>query len=98
MASLRNLVVTILRLAGATSIAAALRYHAQPAPTGDHEVPTDFAETLEEYPRDWQRVEYRAGICSVYTVLLVAIWQSSGSLSWASRAAICTPAQASARP
>jgi hypothetical protein len=29
MASLRNLVVTILRLAGATSIAAALRYHAR---------------------------------------------------------------------
>lgn len=32
MASLRNLVVTILRLAGVTRIAAALRYHArQPA-------------------------------------------------------------------
>lgn len=29
MASLRNLVVTILRLAGAASIAAALRYHAR---------------------------------------------------------------------
>jgi hypothetical protein len=29
MASLRNLVITILRLAGVTSIAAALRYHAQ---------------------------------------------------------------------
>jgi predicted transposase YbfD/YdcC len=29
MASLRNLVITILRLAGATSIAAALRYHAR---------------------------------------------------------------------
>jgi predicted transposase YbfD/YdcC len=28
MASLRNLVITILRLTGATSIAAALRYHA----------------------------------------------------------------------
>ncbi len=28
-ASLRNLVITILRLAGATSIAAALRYHAR---------------------------------------------------------------------
>ena len=28
MASLRNLVITILRLAGTTSIAAALRYHA----------------------------------------------------------------------
>jgi hypothetical protein len=27
MASLRNLVITILRLAGTTSIAAALRYH-----------------------------------------------------------------------
>ena len=29
MASLRNLVITILRLAGATCIAAALRYHAR---------------------------------------------------------------------
>ena len=29
MASLRNLVITILRLAGAGSIAAALRYHAR---------------------------------------------------------------------
>ena len=29
MASLRNLVITILRLTGATSIAAALRYHAR---------------------------------------------------------------------
>ena len=29
MASSRNLVITILRLAGATSIAAALRYHAR---------------------------------------------------------------------
>jgi hypothetical protein len=29
MASLRNLVVTILRLAGAASIATALRYHAR---------------------------------------------------------------------
>jgi hypothetical protein len=29
MASLRNLVITILRLAGAASIAAALRYHAR---------------------------------------------------------------------
>jgi predicted transposase YbfD/YdcC len=29
MASLRNLVITILRLAGTTSIAAALRYHAR---------------------------------------------------------------------
>jgi hypothetical protein len=29
MASLRNLVITIMRLAGATSIAAALRYHAR---------------------------------------------------------------------
>ena len=29
MASLRNLVITILRLAGATSIAAALRHHAR---------------------------------------------------------------------
>ena len=29
MASLRNLVITIVRLAGATSIAAALRYHAR---------------------------------------------------------------------
>jgi hypothetical protein len=29
MASLRNLVITILRLAGATNIAAALRYHAR---------------------------------------------------------------------
>jgi predicted transposase YbfD/YdcC len=29
MASLRNLAITILRLAGATSIAAALRYHAR---------------------------------------------------------------------
>ena len=33
MASLRNLVITILRLAGTASIAAALRYHAPPAPT-----------------------------------------------------------------
>ena len=31
MASLRNLVITILRLAGSTSIAAALRYHARRA-------------------------------------------------------------------
>ena len=31
MASLRNLVITILRLAGATGIAAALRYHARRA-------------------------------------------------------------------
>ena len=29
MASLRNLVITILRLTGAASIAAALRYHAR---------------------------------------------------------------------
>ena len=29
MASLRNLVISILRLAGAASIAAALRYHAR---------------------------------------------------------------------
>lgn len=29
MASLRNLVITILRLAGTTSIATALRYHAR---------------------------------------------------------------------
>jgi hypothetical protein len=29
MASLRNLVITILRLSAATSIAAALRYHAR---------------------------------------------------------------------
>jgi hypothetical protein len=29
MASLRNLAVTILRLAGASNIAAALRYHAR---------------------------------------------------------------------
>jgi hypothetical protein len=29
MASLRNLVITIVRLAGAASIAAALRYHAR---------------------------------------------------------------------
>ena len=29
MASLRNLVITILRLAGAENIAAALRYHAR---------------------------------------------------------------------
>jgi hypothetical protein len=29
MASLRNLVITILRLSGATSITAALRYHAR---------------------------------------------------------------------
>jgi hypothetical protein len=29
MASLRNLAITIVRLAGATSIAAALRYHAR---------------------------------------------------------------------
>jgi hypothetical protein len=29
MASLRNLVITILRLSGAESIAAALRYHAR---------------------------------------------------------------------
>jgi hypothetical protein len=29
MASLRNLAITILRLAGATSIAAALRHHAR---------------------------------------------------------------------
>ena len=29
MASLRNLAITILRLAGTTSIAAALRYHAR---------------------------------------------------------------------
>ena len=29
MASLRNLVITILRLAGATCIASALRYHAR---------------------------------------------------------------------
>ena len=39
MASLRNLVITILRLAGTTSIAAALRYHARlpPTPADDHE-------------------------------------------------------------
>jgi hypothetical protein len=29
MASLRNLIITIVRLAGVTSIAAALRYHAR---------------------------------------------------------------------
>ena len=49
MASLRNLVITILRLAGATSIAAALRYHARrpsPAPPDDHEVLTGFAGAL----------------------------------------------------
>ena len=49
MASLRNLAITILRLAGAASIAAALRYHARrpgrPTPD-DHEVLIDFAETL----------------------------------------------------
>ena len=33
-----------------------------------------------------------------YTALWTAIWQSSGSLPSAWRAAICTPAQASARP
>jgi hypothetical protein len=47
MASLRNLVITILRLAGAASIAAALSYHARrPArpPTDDHEMLTDLAE------------------------------------------------------
>jgi hypothetical protein len=41
MASLRSLVITIVRLAGATSIAAALRYPRPPAhpPTADdHEV------------------------------------------------------------
>ena len=32
MASLRNLAITILRLAGTTSIAAALRYHARRPP------------------------------------------------------------------
>jgi hypothetical protein len=46
MASLRNLVITILRLAGTVSIAAALRYHARrprPATTNDHEVLNEFA-------------------------------------------------------
>jgi hypothetical protein len=41
MASLRNLVITILRLTGAASIAAALRYHARrprPPTPHDHEV------------------------------------------------------------
>jgi predicted transposase YbfD/YdcC len=36
MASLRNLVITILRLSGAASIAAALRYHAR-GPAGPYE-------------------------------------------------------------
>ncbi len=46
MASLRNLVITIVRLAGAASIAAALRYHpppAQPPSPNDHEVLNGFA-------------------------------------------------------
>jgi predicted transposase YbfD/YdcC len=45
MASLRNLVITILRLTGATSIAAALRYHARrpAAPPDDHAVLTGSA-------------------------------------------------------
>lgn len=34
MARLRNLAITILRLSGATSIAAALRYHARREPQG----------------------------------------------------------------
>ena len=45
MASLRNLVITILRLAGAASIAAALRLPctpAQPPTTNDHEVLNDL--------------------------------------------------------
>jgi predicted secreted protein len=42
-------VITILRPAVATCIAAALRYHApaaQPAPPDDHELLIDFAEAL----------------------------------------------------
>jgi hypothetical protein len=52
VAGLRNLTITILRLTGATSIAAALRDRArrQPAPTGDHELLNDFAGTLR-FPR-----------------------------------------------
>jgi len=49
MASLRNLVITILRLAGTASIAAALRYHARrpsrPLQT-IMKVLTDFAGAL----------------------------------------------------
>jgi hypothetical protein len=44
MASLRNLAVTILRLAGASSIAAALRYHARRPSLPLPEVLTGFAE------------------------------------------------------
>ena len=52
MASLRNLVITILRLAGAASIAAALRYHARlPATPNDHEVLNDFAARGWRVPR-----------------------------------------------
>jgi predicted transposase YbfD/YdcC len=46
MAALRNLAITILRLAGHASIAAALRHHARrpdPAAANDHELPGDVA-------------------------------------------------------
>jgi hypothetical protein len=48
MAALHNLAITILRLTGATSIAAALRYHArrQLTPTDDHELLNDYAGAL----------------------------------------------------
>ena len=46
MASLRNLVITILRLAGAASIAAALRYHAR-GPAG-HSKRSCSAERLRD--------------------------------------------------
>ena len=49
MASLRNLVITIVRLAGATSVAAALalpRTPAQPPTADDHELLIDFAGAL----------------------------------------------------
>ena len=49
MATLRNLAVTILRLACHASIAAALRYHARrpdKAATDDHELLNDSAEAL----------------------------------------------------
>jgi hypothetical protein len=49
MAALRNLAITILRLAGHASIAAALRLsspQARPAATDDHELLNDFAGAL----------------------------------------------------
>ena len=47
MASLRNLAISILRLTGATNIAAALRHHAPPATANDHAVlANDFAGAL----------------------------------------------------